>query len=67
MIDSNLLRSKMVLFDDTNESLAEALNISRQTMSAKITGKTDFKQSEIKVIVERYKLTPEETEQTFFN
>lgn len=57
----------MVLFNDTNETLAEALNISRQTMSAKINGKVDFKQSEIKIIVERYKLTPEETEQIFFN
>lgn len=67
MVNSNLLRSKMVLFNDTNETLAEALNISRQTMSAKINGKVDFKQSEIKTIVERYNLTPEETEQTFFN
>lgn len=57
----------MVLFDDTNETLADALNVSRQTMSAKIKGKVDFKQSEIKIIVERYELTPEKTEQIFFN
>ena len=57
----------MVLFNDTNESLAEALNISRQTLSAKINGKVDFWQSEIKQIVERYTLTSEETEQIFFN
>ncbi len=67
MIDTKLLRSKMVLFDDTNESLAEVLNVSKQTLSAKINGKVDFWQSEIKMIVERYNLTSEETEKIFFN
>ena len=67
MVNSKLLRSKMILFGDTNETLADALNISRQTMSAKINGKVDFWQSEIKLIVERYELTNDEMEQIFFN
>jgi DNA-binding XRE family transcriptional regulator len=67
MIDSKLLRSKMVLFGDTTESLAEVLGISRQTLSAKINGKIDFWQSEMKIIIVRYDLTPEETHQMFFN
>ena len=67
MVNSKLLRSKMVLFGDTNESLADALNISRQSLSAKINNKSDFWQSEIKFIITRYELTPEEIEQIFFN
>lgn len=66
MVNSKMLRSKMVLFGDTNESLAEALHISKQTISAKITGKIDFWQTEIKEIALRYNLTPDEVDKIFF-
>lgn len=59
-MNTKLLRSKMVLFDDTNESLAEALGITPQAFSLKLNGNQEFKQSEIKAIKERYNLTPEE-------
>ena len=59
-MNTKLLRSKMVLFDDNNESLAEALGITPQAFSLKLNGNQEFKQSEIKAIKERYNLTPEE-------
>lgn len=67
-MNKNLLRSKMVLFGDTNETLAAALGISPQRLSAKIntTGGAEFVQGEIKIIRDRYHLTDEETGHIFF-
>lgn len=67
-MNKNLLRSKMVLFGDTNETLAAALGISPQRLSAKINAKdgAEFVQGEIKVIRDRYHLTDEETALIFF-
>lgn len=67
-MNKNLLRSKMVLFGDTNETLATALGITPQRLSAKIntTGGAEFVQREIKVIRDRYHLTDEETALIFF-
>lgn len=59
-MNTKLLRSKMVLFGDTNESLAEALGITPQAFSLKLNGNQEFKQSEIKAIKNRYELTPDE-------
>lgn len=56
----------MALFDDNLITLADHLGISRQTLTLKVDNKSDFTQSEIKKIIIRYKLTPEETEQIFF-
>lgn len=67
MVNSKLLRTKMILFGDTNETLAEVLGVSRQTMSGKITGRFEFWQHEIKIIIERYNLTLEEICEIFFN
>ena len=63
----NVFNSKMALFSDTFESLSEYLGISRQTLSMKINGKTEFKRDEIDKIIIRYKLTPEETHEIFFS
>ena len=67
-MNKNLLRSKMVLFGDTNETLAAALGISPQRLSAKINAKdgAEFVQREIKVMRNRYQLTDEETGLIFF-
>lgn len=67
-MNRKLLRSKMVLFDDTNSSLAEALNISPQRLSAKIneTDGAEFTQKEIKCISIRYNLTSDEIHAIFF-
>ena len=62
---ANVFNSKMALFEDTVESLAEYLGISRQTLVMKIQGKSEFRQSEISKIIVRYKLTPEEAYEIF--
>lgn len=67
-MNKNLLRSKMVLFGDTNETLAAALGISPQRLSAKIntTGGAEFTQGEINVIKKLYRLTLQELNDIFF-
>lgn len=67
MVDSKFFKSKMILFDDNLDTLANALNISRQSLSKKINNKIDFWQSEINIISKRYQLTPEELERMFFS
>lgn len=63
------LKSKMVLFGDTNMSLAKALGISMSCLSTKINGKNgaEFTQREIQAIVERYELLPAEVIAIFFS
>lgn len=63
---TNVFNSKMALFEDTIEELAEYLGISRQTLYSKMQGKSEFKRDEIDKIITRYNLTPEETHEIFF-
>ena len=67
-MNKNMFVSKMKLFGDTQESLALALGISLSRLNAKIneTDGAEFKQSEIKFIRNRWKLTPDEVDQIFF-
>ena len=61
------LKSLMALHEDTNKDLAELLNISEQSISAKINENgTEFKQGEIIKIKDRYKLSPVEVDAIFF-
>ena len=63
-----LLRSLMALHGDTNKTLAEALGITEQSLSAKANENgTEFKQGEITKIKDRYKLTAAEIDAIFFN
>ena len=63
-----LFRSIMVLHNDTNKTLAEALGISERSVSDKINENgTEFKQSEIATIKKRYSLSDEQTSDIFFN
>lgn len=63
-----LLRSIMVLNGDTNKSLAAFLNISEKSVNDKINSNgTEFRQSEITAIKERYSLPPEKVIAIFFN
>lgn len=66
-MNKNLLVSKMKLVGDTQSDLALALNLSLTRTNAKINGTDDaeFTQSEIKIIMIRYNLTPEEVVQIF--
>ncbi len=62
-----LLRYYMALNGDTNRKLADFLDLSLQSLSAKINENgSQFKQGEIAKIKERYKLTAEEIENIFF-
>lgn len=67
-VNLNLLYSKMALYGDNNESLARALNLSPQRLSAKknSTNDAEFTQSEIQIIKERYNLTDKEVVEIFF-
>ena len=63
-----LLRSVMILHDDTNRTLAAYLGITEKSVSDKINEKgTEFKQSEIAAIKKRYSLTDEQVSNIFFN
>ena len=68
-MNTTLLKSKMVLFGDTNTTLGKALGIAYQTVSAKInnTNGAEFTQGEILKIKNRYGLTPKEVDEIFFN
>ena len=64
-----MLKSVMVLHGDTQEALAEYLEISSPTLSLKMneTNGAEFTQGEIKKIINRYDLTEEQTMKIFFN
>jgi DNA-binding XRE family transcriptional regulator len=67
-MNSKLLRSIMVMHGDTNKTLAEFLDVSEQSVSNKINENgTEFKQGEIKMIAEKYSLSPEQIQDIFFN
>lgn len=57
-----LLKSKMVLYGDEDfvTAISKLLEISRQTASSKLHGKTKFTQTEIATISRHYGLTAEE-------
>ena len=60
--------SKMKLFGDTQESIAEALGLSLSRVNAKINGTygAEFRQGEITFFRNRWHLTPDEVDQIFF-
>lgn len=62
----NEFLSLMITHGDTRRTLAKALAISAQTIGDKINGRSDFKQSEIMAIIERYNLTPGQVDKIFF-
>lgn len=67
-MNKNLLRSEMVLHNDTNSTLANALGISPQRLSAKMneTNGAEFTQGEINIIRIRYSLTNDKCIAIFF-
>lgn len=66
-MQTKLLKMKMLEHGDDVTSLAQYLGIARQTLSSKINGNRDFKQSEIDVIADRYNLTPHEVVSIFLS
>lgn len=65
-MNSQLFKSIMVLNSDNITTLAAKLNVSRQTLSLKIDGISEFKLSEVKKICEMYGLSNCEMLQIFF-
>ena len=67
-MNKKLLRSIMTLHGEGNRDLAKLLNITEQSVSAKINENgSEFKQGEITKIREHYGLNAEEVEAIFFN
>ena len=62
-----LIRAIIVKNNDTQDRLAEALNLSRSAISNRINGKIDFRLSEINCIRLRYKLSAKEVVDIFFD
>ena len=60
------LNDTMKGFGDTQQDLAKVLGITNSTMSWKMRGRSEFTQSEIKAIIERYDLTGDEVKYMFF-
>jgi len=61
-----LLRSVMVLFGDTNKTLAKYLGISEKSVSDKINENgTEFKLQEMRAIRKRYSLSDEQFSDIF--
>lgn len=67
-MNSNKLKAKIVENGETQQDLANALGISLSRLNAKINSNgAEFKQGEITIIKERYKLTAIEIGEVFFN
>lgn len=60
------LKGAMARNNDTQEKLAEALDLPVSGLNARINGKIEFRRSEINAIRRRYKLSPQETITIFF-
>lgn len=65
-MNANLLKAEMMKNGDTQETLGDALGISRSAINAKILGRSDFRQNEILFIKERYHLTAKMVDSIFF-
>lgn len=65
-MNKNAFKSVMVLHGDTQKTVADALGVSEQTVGDKINGVSDFKTSEIKILINRYNLTPDQVDEIFF-
>ena len=62
----NELKAMMALYGDTQEDLANFLNKTPQSISAKINGTQEFKRPEIEKTAIRYKMTAEDIQRIFF-
>ena len=65
----NLLEAKMKVHGDIQVALAKYIGITVQSFNRKLNGTdgAEFTQGEIKKIIERYNLTPEEVVEIFFS
>ena len=61
------LKGAMARNKDTQEKLAEALNMQVSGLNARINGKIEFRRNEINKIRKRYNLSAADTIAIFFN
>lgn len=66
-VNGTLLKSVIVLHGDTQGTLAKALGIPESALSNRISGRVDFRLSEINGIRKRYNLELEKTGEIFFD
>ena len=69
MTNTKLLKVKMVLYgdDDFVKTLATLLEVTRQTASDKLNGRSKFDQSEIATLTKHYSLTADEIKEIFID
>lgn len=67
MTNTNLLKSKMVAFGDTDfvKCLANRLRVSRTTASKKLNGEKPFDQREIAMLVHVYNMSDNDIREIF--
>lgn len=65
-MNSQMLKSRLVEFGDTQAQLAKAIGISASNLNDKINGKVSFRASEIATIRKRYHLSAEDVDLIFF-
>lgn len=66
-MNSKLLKGFMAMNNDNITTLADYLRVSRQTLSLKIDGISEFKLHEMVAICERYNLNQAQFLEIFFN
>ena len=65
-MNERLLKAKMAYYGDSKSSLSKYLGMANVTLANKMNSTSEFTQSEIKKIIDRYHLSPDEVEQIFF-
>lgn len=65
-MNPNELKAEMKRNNDTQEKLAEALELSVSGVNDRINGRVEFRRSEINTIRQRYNLSAEDTVRIFF-
>ena len=66
-MNKRLFKIYMIKNNDTQTILADVLHLPQSAVSARINGKTSFRQDEINTIRRRWKLSDPETVDIFFD
>ena len=66
-MNANELRAEIARHGETCGILAKALGFSNQTMTSRLKGEKDFTRKEIKIIKDRYNLSPERIVEIFLS
>lgn len=67
MVNKNLFKGKVYSVGDNLYKAAKAIGCSQDNLSKKLNGKSNFTVDQIKMFVEHYKCTPDETVRIFFD